>query len=555
MSEQPQWRRVTRRRLLAYGAAGIAGAAVTVRGPLANHGRPSAGEVSARWALRAPSPLPAVFARATSIARGEPLQLAVACDRDYSIDVWRAGWYGRSGALRCVAAARGSSRDPARNLAPGRVRADARTGEVRCDWATTDELHTGDWPTGLYLVNVRADDGRDTQTAVTVRDDAGAHDVLYVASTATWQAYNGWGGRSLYDFNSHGAATLAATPRAVAVSFDRPYDNPVSPGLNWPLRTELALVTWLERLGYDVSYSDDASIGRHAGPLLRHRALVIGQHSEYWDPAARRAVEAALARGVSLCSLSSNTCFWKVRYDEGGRRLICYKTIENGDAASDPVAPTTMWRDPAVGEPENALFGVMYIGDGDSDGSYFPLVLRRSPDPLLRHVFADSDGDTLRLGEKIVGWEWDGRVANGRGPAGLRVLGSSPVRGAHLWVRGQPAGDSVRFATDPARAIAAGRGLGVYHTVTGARQRSGYVEADAHAQTTAYRHAGGGLVFAAGTNQWGLGLEPVCYLDGGYAGAPRDGERLRPLSQLTYNVLGAMGARARGLATAPEIVA
>jgi hypothetical protein len=413
---------------------------------------------------------------------------------------------------------------------------------------------TDGWPSGLYLVNVRSDDGRDTQTVVTVRDDRSSSDVLYIASTATWQAYNGWGGRSLYDFNSHGDVTLAATPRAVAISFDRPYDNAVAPSLNWPLRTELALITWLERLGYDVAYSDDASLGGHAAMLAQHRALVIGQHSEYWDSAARDAVEAAAQQGVSICSLSSNTCFWKVRYDEGGRRLISYKTIENGDAASDPVEPTTIWRDPEVDRPENALFGVMYIGDGDSDGLSFPLVLERSDDPLLRNVFKDTDGDALSIGDDLVGWEWDGRVSNGHEPAGLRVIGSSPVHGSHLWVRGVPPGDTVHFATDPARAIRTGHGQGVYHTVSGARQHSGYVAATAHAQATAYRHAGGGLVFAAGTNQWGLGLEPTCYL-GSYAGAPGSGARIPALSQLTYNVLSAMGARARTVSAAPEIVA
>jgi hypothetical protein len=554
MSDSLPARRITRRRLLGYGAAGIAGAAATLRGPLATHGRPVAGELSARWTLRAPSALPAVFARATSVDRGEPVQLAVACDRDYSVEVWRTGWYGRPGLLRCVWASQGGSRDPTRNLSSERVRSDAKTGEVRCDWVTTDVLPTDGWPTGLYLVNVRAEDGRDSQTIVTVRDDGSSSDVLYIASTATWQAYNGWGGRSLYDFNSHGESTLAATPRAVAISFDRPYDNVAAPSLNWPLRTELALVTWLERLGFDVAYDDDASIGRHSASLSRHRAIVIGQHSEYWDIDARRAVEAALAQGVSLCTLSSNTCFWKVRYDEGGRRLACYKTIENGDAAADPVEPTTLWRDPAVGEPENALFGVMYIGDGGGGSLTFPLVLERSDDPLLRHVFDGASGDALHLGDGIVGWEWDGRFSNGREPAGLRVLGSSPVRGPHLWVRDLPSGTTVRFAAPPASAIAEGRGVGVYHTVAGARQRSGYVEADAHAQVTAYQHEGGGLVFAAGTNQWGLGLEPACYL-GGYAGAPSDGARLRPLSQLTYNVLSAMGARATTLTAAPEIVA
>lgn len=545
---------MTRRRLLGYGAAGVVGAAVTLRGPLATQGRPSAGEISDRWELRAPSLLPAVFARATSVDRGEPIELAVACDREYSVDVWRAGWYGAPGLLRCVSASRGGSRDPNRNLSSTRVRSDRRTGEVRCVWRTTDVLPTDDWPTGLYLVNVRSDDGRDTQTIVTVRDDRSTADVLYIASTATWQAYNGWGGRSLYDFNSHGATTLAATPRAVAVSFDRPYDNAIAPSLNWPLRTELALITWLERLGYTVAYSDDASLGQTAAQLAQHRALVIGQHSEYWDAAARRAVEGALGQGVSLCALSSNTCFWKVRYGEGGRRLVCYKTIENGDAASDPVEPTTIWRDPEIDEPENELFGVMYIGDGDADGNAYPLILDRSDDPLLRYVFDGTEGDTLRLGEDIVGWEWDGRVANGREPADLRVLGASPVSGAHLWVRGVPAGDTVRFRSDPARTIAAGRGLGVYHTVKGVRQHSGYVQANARAQATAYSHAGGGLVFAAGTNQWGLGLEPVCYL-GGYEGSPSAGARLPALSQLTYNILGSMGARAHTLAAAPEIVA
>ena len=51
-------RPITRRRLLGYGAAGVVGAAVTLRGPLATEGRPSAGEVSDRWTLRAPSPCP-----------------------------------------------------------------------------------------------------------------------------------------------------------------------------------------------------------------------------------------------------------------------------------------------------------------------------------------------------------------------------------------------------------------------------------------------------------------------------------------------------------------
>ena len=437
------------------------------------------------------------------------------------------------------------------------MRSDRRTGEVRCAWTTTDVLPTDDWPTGLYLVNValgrrRATRRRSSRCATIAR----ASDVLYVASTATWQAYNGWGGRSLYDFNSHGATTLAATPRAVAISFDRPYDNAIAPSLNWPLRTELALVSWLERrrLRRSPTATTPASGARRRGSRSTAR-LVIGQHSEYWDAAARRAVEGALEQGVSVCALSSNTCFWKVRYGEGGRRLVCYKTIENGDAASDPVEPTTIWRAPEVDEPENELFGVMYIGDGDSDGLGFPLVLDRSDDPLLRHVFDGTDGDTLRLGEE------HRRLGVGRPrrrtAASRTVCACSAPRPSTARTSGCaacPRATTVRFESDPASTVAAGRGAGVYHTVKGARQHSGYVGSQRP-------RAGRGL--PARRRRAGVRRrdEPVGarararVLPGGYRGAPSRGARLPALSQLTYNILGAMGARSRSLAAAPEIVA
>ena len=49
--------------------------------------------------------------------------------------------------------------------------------------------------------------------------------ILVQASVNTWEAYNNWGGKSLYDFNS---TDLAPANR---VSFDRP----VAPGGQWPV--------------------------------------------------------------------------------------------------------------------------------------------------------------------------------------------------------------------------------------------------------------------------------------------------------------------------------
>src|SRR5438067_690654 len=89
-----------------------------------------------------------------------------------------------------------------------------------------------------------------------------------LGASTRWQAYNSWGGKSLYDFNS-----LNVVP-ANRVSFDRPFlwdapgNQPVS---KW----ELPLVHFLEREGYDVSYATDADVDRDPDLLLRHRLAIV----------------------------------------------------------------------------------------------------------------------------------------------------------------------------------------------------------------------------------------------------------------------------------------
>ena len=50
-----------------------------------------------------------------------------------------------------------------------------------------------------------------------VRDDDRVSDFLFTSSVNTYHAYNNWGGKSLYSFNSTGGIA------AVKVSFNRPY--------------------------------------------------------------------------------------------------------------------------------------------------------------------------------------------------------------------------------------------------------------------------------------------------------------------------------------------
>ena len=83
---------------------------------------------------------------------------------------------------------------------------------------------------GVYIAHLVRDDtkdpGGDSQIAFVVRNDASHSDMVVATSDATWQAYNDYGGNSLY------TCTVACPPgnplaykAAYAVSYNRPFDG------------------------------------------------------------------------------------------------------------------------------------------------------------------------------------------------------------------------------------------------------------------------------------------------------------------------------------------
>jgi hypothetical protein len=87
---------------------------------------------------------------------------------------------------------------------------------------------------------------------------APASAVLVQVPINTWEAYNHWGGKSLYQFGT--------SIYALEVSFDRPYDQQTFHYMVTGL--ELPWVRFLERNGIDVSYQTD--VDTDSDPGSRH---------------------------------------------------------------------------------------------------------------------------------------------------------------------------------------------------------------------------------------------------------------------------------------------
>jgi hypothetical protein len=446
------------------------------------------------------------FLSATSVNAGGSVSLFVNTDAGihYHVEVYRAGYYGGNEArLISVLPQLTGTSQPACNT-------DVSTGLVDCsNWTVTSYVTTtSDWPSGVYLLRlVREDNNADNEMLLVVRHDSDTSDIAYTVPVTTYQAYNNYGGKSLYDFNSINSNTVSGSQRAVKVSFDRPFQNSVQDVPNWFTNSDIQNVSWLEQQGYGIRYTTSLDLQTGAANLTTAKTYISPSHDEYWSSAMRTAVKNARDAGVSLLYFGSNADYWKIRFESspysgGSNRVeVCYKTTQGGPVDPSGI-PTGTWRDPSgANQPENALIGQMYIGDNDF--AYFPLQVSaaQGQNRVWRYsTLANlAPGSTATFGQNLVGWEWDGRFNNGLEPAGVSTVASSAVNGEVL--------------TDAGKT---------------------YTNGTANPTATEYKAASGAWVFATGTNQWSRGLG--YNIDG-------VGEPNTLIQQATLNVLDDMHVR------------
>src|SRR2546426_519511 len=217
------------------------------------------------------------YASATSVNLGESITFYVTVNpaQQYTMDVYRMGWYqGLGGRLM-------QSIGPLQGVAQPACPVDSVTGLTECDWTASYTLTVPTtWTSGVFVVMLTNAQGKQNYITFVVRDDARVADIMFQQAVATYQAYNNYPddnatGKSLYDFNSYGASTVAGTDtrRAVKVSWNRPY---TLRGGGQFLTWDYYFVRWLERSGYDVKYSTDVDTHENSERLLQSKAFLSG---------------------------------------------------------------------------------------------------------------------------------------------------------------------------------------------------------------------------------------------------------------------------------------
>jgi hypothetical protein len=178
------------------------------------------------------------FTTDISYNRGETVNFKIKTNStNYRLDIYRMGYYGGNGARKVdtVQVVRSQAQNQPNCLT------NSTTGLIDCgNWAVSASWNIPPSATsGIYFAKAVRQDGTSGSSHIVfiVRDDSSTSDILFQTSDTTWQAYNSYGGNSLYVGSPAG--------RAYKVSYNRPFNTrSVDSGVDWLFNAEYPMVRW-----------------------------------------------------------------------------------------------------------------------------------------------------------------------------------------------------------------------------------------------------------------------------------------------------------------------
>ena len=446
------------------------------------------------------------FAQEFSVTKGDVVHFKIDVESStllpYTVKIYRLGWYQGNGA-RFIA-------DLGNSLS-GKLQTpynyDNVTGKVDCsNWAVSAQWTVPmNAVSGVYIARLDCPAlSAKSILLFVVRDDVSHSPLLFKTSDATWQAYNNYGGNSFYNSST----PVPGFAHATKVSYQRILH--LRGDKSNFFNSEYPMIRFLEKNGYNVSYSTDMDMARDNTPFTPaiHKTILSVGHDEYWSTEQRHKIETARSNGVNLAFFSGNEVYWKTRWEDNYQTLVCYKEGTKGElvcgSKCDPVSSvwTGLWRDgcsPTYAandgcSPEGPLTGQMSWTQ--STGSI------KVPDTYKNLRFWKNTsiatlgaGQTATLPHGTLGNEWDPEQFDETYPS-HRIILSNTIQ-------------------------------------------SNFIH-----KMSMYRYNSGALVFSAGTMQWQWGLDDKHDLN-------TDPGPVQPVSkdmqQATVNLLYDMGATAGSL--------
>ncbi len=421
-----------------------------------------------------------------------------------------------------------------------------------CGWPVSHSIKIPEeWPSGVYILQTVVDIPgslplKQEHFFVVKAPSNKKSDMLFVLATATYAAYNAWGGANHYEGISGPNNNLYSpilsmqrpwergfvclpegAPRIVHRERPEPGFRVRNDDINWAYSLGYSkqyasagwaiydrhFALWAEANGYHLDYATQHDLHYQKDLLDAYSVLITAGHDEYWSMEMRDAADSFVDSGGNAAYLGANF-LWQIRLESEGEQQVCYKWYFEQDPlyeTSEQQLTTTVWEHEAVNHPAaktrgvSGAYGVFaHYGGASPRASGGYTVFRENS-----WVFEGTDlyfGDVFGHEAGIFGFEVDGvdftftdglpvPTYEDGAPESVEILAMSPASVAetvkhtdapHLSGDDESFMASVRFGQDSAEN----------------RKR---VSHNAGMMVTFKR--GAGEVFSSGTTDWVYGLK------------------------------------------------
>ena len=355
---------------------------------------------------------------------------------------------------------------------------------IGANWNTSYSLVIpSNWESGLYAARLFDASGAEFHVTFVIRELQPGENasIAVLASTNTWQAYNAWPtigsdisphGKSLYTVEApNNTSSCDNTNCNPFVSMDRP-NEVASPAklISHLAGAERYILGWLGNNSLDYSMITDWDLHQEPEILKHYPIVIVSTHNEYWTNEMYDGLVHYLDAGGSLLYLSGNGIYWKMTIS--GNQLEVRK---NGDNHQHTGTCGGLWQDTSgPNRPESSVLGVQFDNSGAGCNAGNP---NAGPYNILEPLH----------------WVFDGLTLTGSPPQiGVDGFPSLCGVGASGWEM-----DHINSLFTPANAVHLAKGVN-----TPQPNGSQSIGAD----MVYYDHNGGGLVFSAGSIDFGKSL-------------------------------------------------
>jgi len=313
-----------------------------------------------------------------------------------------------------------------------------------CNWNKTFEMIIpNNWEPGIYKatfpISGNYDESSNEIIFIVKNNNLGSHSKIAVILTVNnWNAYNNFGGKSLYDYNS------TNNQKADKVSFDRPFTkSSLNDFHDWAEK----LINWMGSENIPAEFITNIDIYQNPNLLTNYEVVIDVGHDEYVTLQERDQVQSYVNNGGKLMFLAGNTYWWQVRLEDNERTMVCYKVADKDPQLGvNDYLVTTRWYDFPVYNPETRITGVTFREGGivNYEDGTLPKALGYGDYAVYNsHYWVYNgtglkDGDEFGYDASIVGVEVDGNdfiwqngiptvTGNDEAPVNFRILGLSPA--------------------------------------------------------------------------------------------------------------------------------